>query len=236
MTPARDPTPDGTVRRIGPSGRRDTGGADGMARVRPRRLAPAPGAIVRRTWLVGIAKRLLPLVALALLSMVALWPELSRETLQTRLLPGAGLADPQNGVLSVARYNGVDEQGRRYTVTADIARQVTPDRIDLTAPIGDLTLGNGSWVTARGRQGVYLQQTQQLDLSGDVQLYRDDGVTLATDAAAIDLKAGIAAGDARVHVEGPFGTLDAQGFTLLDRGAVIQFTGPGRLLLNGHAK
>jgi lipopolysaccharide export system protein LptC len=35
-----------------------------------------------------------------------------------------------------------------------------------------------------------------------------------------------------VHAEGPFGTLDAQGFAVTDRGAVIQFPGPGRLLLN----
>jgi hypothetical protein len=38
------------------------------------------------------------------------------------------------------------------------------------------------------------------------------------------------------HAEGPFGTLDAQGFTATDGGTVIHFAGPGRLLLNGHAK
>ena len=39
------------------------------------------------------------------------------------------------------------------------------------------------------------------------------------------------------HVEGPFGTLDAQGFAMLDRAiAVIQFTGPGRMVLNGGSK
>jgi lipopolysaccharide export system protein LptC len=37
-----------------------------------------------------------------------------------------------------------------------------------------------------------------------------------------------------VHAEGPFGTLDAQGFALTDKGSVIQFTGPGRLVLNGR--
>jgi len=234
MTQAQDsdplePAPAVTL--LGRPGRRDS-----MSRTRAPRKVPAPDAIVRRTWFVSIAKRLLPIVALALLSLVALWPEIGRDALQTRVGLRTGLAEPQNGVLSRARYNGVDEQGRRYTVTADVAHQVTPDRIDLVSPIGDLTLANGSWLTARSRSGVYLQQTQQLDLSDDVQLYRDDGITLGTDAAAIDLKAGIAASDQRVHVEGPFGTLDAQGFTLLDRGAVIQFAGPGRLILNGHAK
>ena len=232
MTQAQDTDPvPPAVTLLGRAGRRDS-----LSRTRVPRKAPAQNDIVRRTWFVSIAKRLLPIVALALLSLVALWPEIGREGLTSRVSLHTGLGEPQNGVLSRARYNGVDEQGRRYTVTADVAHQVTPDRIDLTAPIGDLTLANGTWMTARSRNGVYLQQTQQLDLSGDVQLYRDDGITLGTDTAAIDLKTGIAASDQRVHVEGPFGTLDAQGFTLLDRGAVIQFAGPGRLLLNGHVK
>jgi lipopolysaccharide export system protein LptC len=231
MTPAREPTSAATVRLIAPAARPGR-----QARPRGARKVPAPDAILRRTWLVSVAKRLLPITALILLSTVAIWPELDRDTLGARLAAHTGLADPQNGMLSQARYNGVDEQGRRYTITANLAHQVTPDRIDLTRPVGDVTLANGTWLTARGANGVYLQQTQQLDLSGDVQMYRDDGITLATDSAAIDLKGGLAAGNAMVHVEGPFGTLDAQGFALLDRGAVIQFTGPGRLLLNGHAK
>jgi len=56
----------------------------------------------------------------------------------------------------------------------------------------------------------------------------------ATDSAAFDLWAGAVAGAEMVHAEWPFGTLDAQGFSFLDRGTVIQFTGPGRLVLNGH--
>jgi len=65
-----------------------------------------------------------------------------------------------------------------------------------------------------------------------VHIYRDDGTTLTTSTAAVDLKAGAAAGADMVHAEGPFGTLDAQGFALIDKGAVIQFSGPGRLILN----
>jgi hypothetical protein len=36
------------------------------------------------------------------------------------------------------------------------------------------------------------------------------------------------------HAEGPFGVLDAQGFTLVDKGAAIQFHGPAKLTLNGR--
>jgi lipopolysaccharide export system protein LptC len=85
-------------------------------------------------------------------------------------------------------------------------------------------------------RGVYMQGSNQLDLSGDVTLYRDDGTTLTTDAVTVDLGAGAASSAAKVHVEGPFGTLDAQGFTVLDRGTAVQFSGPGRLVLNGGGK
>ncbi len=86
----------------------------------------------------------------------------------------------------------------------------------------------------QAKQGVFIQHTNQLDLSHDVTLYRDDGTTLVTASASIDMKNGAAAGADPVHAEGPFGTLEAQGgFTLLDKGATIQFAGPAHLVLNG---
>jgi lipopolysaccharide export system protein LptC len=85
----------------------------------------------------------------------------------------------------------------------------------------------------QAKQGVFMQHSNQLDLSHDVVLYRDDGTTMTTSSAAIDLKNGAAAGGEPVHVEGPFGILDAQGFTLLDKGSTIQFPGPAHLVLNG---
>jgi len=199
-----------------------------------RRGAMTPAGLARRRWMVAIAKRLLPLVALALLASVVLWPELTRDSEQTRLAGHDTRIATENGQLTDATYHGVDERGRPFTVTAESARQTTPERVDLTLPKGDLTLESGNWMLLQSRQGVYQQHLGALDLSGDVQLYRDDGTTLATDSAAIDLKAGAVTGAEMVHAEGPFGTLDAQGFSFLDRGTVIQFTGPGRLVLNGR--
>jgi lipopolysaccharide export system protein LptC len=49
----------------------------------------------------------------------------------------------------------------------------------------------------------------------------------------MNLKQGAAASNDYTHAEGPFGTLDAQGFMLVDKGNVIQFFGPARLVLNG---
>ncbi len=101
-------------------------------------------------------------------------------------------------------------------------------------PKGDITLENGTWLMVQSKHGrLSCSTASQLDLSHDVTLYRDDGTTLRTASASIDLKSGAAASAEPTHAEGPFGMLDAQGFTVTDKGAAIQFAGPAQLVLNG---
>ena len=215
-----------------------THGSQGPRRPLPSRRVrrpnpPTAGRLARRRWTVGLAKRLLPLAALALLASVALWPEIEHETDQTRLSYRRGAAAPESGKMVDASYHGVDASNRPYTITAATAHQLNPDRIDMTEPKGDMTLETGNWLMAQSHNGVYLPHSGSLDMSDAVHLYRDDGTTLDTSTATLDLKAGAAAGADMVHSEGPFGTLDAQGFAVTDRGAILRFTGPGRLVLEG---
>lgn len=186
-----------------------------------------------RSRLVGIAKRLLPLGALGLLLMVAFYPELNGSGEHGRVSFGGAKVTPEGGQLTEAHYQGVDTAGRPYTVTAARVVQVGPERAELEAPKADMQLQSGEWLMVEAERGVYAQKANRLDLSGDVTLYRDDGTVMQTASASLDLHANAAAGSEMVHVEGPFGVLDAQGFTVLDRGAVVQFTGPARLVLKG---
>ena len=134
-----------------------------------------------------------------------------------------------------AHYNGVDERGRLFTVTGRRASSDERDeeRVDLTVPNADMTLENGSWINVKSKHGVYMRKAEQLDLSQDVVLYRDDGTTMTTASATVEMKAGAASGSEATHLEGPFGKIDATGFTTVDKGAAIQFWGPVRVELNG---
>lgn len=199
---------------------------------RPRAL-PTAGRIARRRVLITLTKWLLPAAAMALLALVALWPELDRAALKARLAVAHVSGEVEGGRVIDARYNGVDQKGRPYTMTAATARQLDPERIGLTLPKGDITLENGTWMMLAAKAGTFVKRLSQLDLVKDVTLYRDDGTTVQTAAASVDLKAGAAAGSDPVHAEGPFGVLDAQGFALMDKGAAIDFTGPAHAVLNG---
>ncbi|HET6608408.1 MAG TPA: LPS export ABC transporter periplasmic protein LptC [Rhodopila sp.] len=200
------------------------------------RAPPPPSRIARRRFAIGLAKWILPLIAIVLLASVALWPEVQRMTYASRLAMSHVSGEVEGGKLIDARYKGVDEKGRPYTVTAATAWQIDPERVGLTMPKGDITLQNGTWLMLTSKTGTYLQHLNQLDLVGDVTLYRDDGTTMHTHSASIDLKAGAAAGSEETHVEGPFGTLDAKGFTVMDKGNAIDFPGPAHVLLNGSSK
>jgi lipopolysaccharide export system protein LptC len=203
------------------------------AAARMRRL-PTSRHLARRHILITLTKFLLPALALALLSTIALWPEFDRAQNEARLALRRVSNEVEGAQLIDARYHGTDDQGRPYTLTAATAQKAGPERVNLTTPKGDITLQDGTWLMLQARQGVFIQHTNQLDLSHDVTLYRDDGTTLVTASASIDMKNGAAAGADPVHAEGPFGTLDARGgFTLLDKGATIQFAGPAHLVLNG---
>jgi lipopolysaccharide export system protein LptC len=194
---------------------------------------PTPGRIARRRFVINLTKWLLPLAAMGLLSMIALWPEIDKATTKARLALNHVSGEVEGGKLIDARYNGVDQKGRPYTVTAATAWQIDPQKVGMTLPKGDITLENGTWLMLTAKQGTFIQGLNQLDLVKDVTLYRDDGTTMHTESASIDVKAGAAAGSEPVHVEGPFGVLDAQGFTVMDKGNAIDFAGPAHVIMNG---
>lgn len=198
------------------------------------RRPPTQGGLARRRLMILLAKLVLPAVALALLTTMAMWPELKRTTAQGRLAFAGFAGDVAGDTVIDARYHGVDDRGRPYTVTATTATQVNPNRVNLHDPKGDITLENGTWVMLQADAGVFRQHDNALDLSHHVTLYRDDGTTMKTESAAVDTAQGAAAGAEPVHAEGPFGVLDAKGgFTLTDKGDQILFAGPAHMVLNG---
>jgi lipopolysaccharide export system protein LptC len=207
-----------------------------VGEARRLRRPPTRGGLLRRRILITVTKFVLPVFALALLGTIALWPELDRATNVARVALHRLTGDVDGAEVIDARYHGVDDQGRPYTLTAATARQEGPEKFSLTNPHGDMTLQNGTWVEMRSKLGAFVQHANLLDMWQDVVMYRDDGTTLYTQSISMDLKNGAAAGSQPVHAEGPFGQLDAQGFALTDKGSVVQFTGPARLVLNNGGK
>lgn len=131
------------------------------------------------------------------------------------------------------RFTGSDGRDRLFNVTAEraVQKQASDPAMELTQPKGDLTTPQGSWMSLSAQTGQYDQKKQWLDLSGKVELFRDDGYQVTTEQAAIDLRGGVATGDKPVQGHGPAGHVNSEGFRVADRGRTIEFTGKAHLVL-----
>lgn len=204
----------------------------------PSRQRPTPTLrqMARRRLMLGLARRALPLAACLLLGAIVLWPEINSTEDRVRVqINLASQVAPEAMRVVQPRFRGLDDQGQPYNVTADVASQAgaSTDILDLDAPKADLLRSDGAWVMLQARGGRYDRGAHRLDLAGDVTLWHDNGTTMLTDRATILTADGSASGDAPVAAQGPFGTLESEGFRLTDRGQVVVFTGRAHTVLEG---
>jgi lipopolysaccharide export system protein LptC len=198
-----------------------------------RRRTAAPPSIGYSRF-VALMKFLLPAIAVGLLLLVVAWPRLQPTVERLRLgIPKIDLSEASDLRMVNARYSGVDKQSRPFTITADVARQISgkDDLLALEAPKADITLQSGAWLAVTADTGAYQSRAQLLDLFGRVNLFHDKGYEFRTDIAHVDMAAGSAEGDQPVEGQGVFGHVTAEGFRLLDRGQTIVFTGKSHLVL-----
>lgn len=197
--------------------------------VRSRR---GPSSVYSR--FVHAMKVLLPMLAIVLVAVILAWPHIRVKDVRFRIgfsALKAGAAEEANMVNP--RYVGADKDQQPFTVTADLARNAVQSAavVDLEMPKADITLKDGTWLVLTAEHGLYGRASQQLDLSGAVNLFHDQGYEFRTQKARIDLEKGIASGDQPVRAQGPFGELEAQGFHIIDKGGTIYFTGRSRVVL-----
>jgi lipopolysaccharide export system protein LptC len=185
---------------------------------------------------VALLKRLLPVIGVALLVLVAIWPRLVPLLESVRFgFPVIDLREAHELRMLNPRYAGVDRENRPYVVTSAIGRQASSrdDLMSLERPRAEMTMHSGAQVVVTAATAMYQSQAQLLDLFGDVNLVHENGTRFVTNTAHVDVAADSAAGNDPVTGHGPSGDITAQGFRVLDRGNTIIFTGRSNLLLKG---
>lgn len=190
------------------------------------------GALYSR--FVGVLKLLLPMFASALVLIVVIWPELTSKDEGFRIgVADISVEDAKNLRMINPRYMGVDDASRPYALTADVAKQTSGDdqMVRLTGPKADITLEDGTWIALTAESGSYYRDIRLLDLFGSVNLYHDEGFEIHTASAQFDLAKGDATGQDPVRGQGPFGTIEAQGFRITNGGKSIIFTGKSHMVI-----
>lgn len=193
---------------------------------------------------VRIAKVALPALALVLVALVVIWPQIRQSfedgfSLEFAQI-GEGLVPTQR--LVNARFQGVDSSDQPFSVTADLAEETAPGSgvVRLDNPKADIAFKDGTWAMVSALRGLYDQAAAVLTLEGGVDLFQDTGYELHTPSAIIDVKAGTAHGTQPVNGQGPLGTMEAEGFKIDRQAQTVELTGKARVVirpgaLNGKA-
>ncbi|MBX2832282.1 MAG: LPS export ABC transporter periplasmic protein LptC [Rhodospirillales bacterium] len=192
-----------------------------------------------RRVIVTLLKFVLPLIALTLMALVVLWPQIEQvQDSGFRLGFSTSPEDlMENVAMSNPRFFGVDGKRQPFTVTAREAVEAPEaagrsDHVYLDAPQADITLADGSWIALTANEGFYTEVDGMLDLVGTVNMYHDNGFEIHTEEAEVEMNLGNASGDVPVNGQGPFGTIKSDsGFELEDKGAVIRFLGKSHLVI-----
>ncbi len=180
----------------------------------------------RRT--LRLIKFALPLVALLLLGVMFMWPQLSDQQEGRFGLSFTSVSAVSTDLrMTSPRFTGADAHNRAYVVTAASATQNLLDhaQVALEAMEAEIALNAESWLSVRATTGEIHTQRQQLRLSGAVDAYSDLGYEFHATEARIDLDAGTMESSAPVQAQGGLGRLRANTMRTEDRGQRIWFTG-----------
>ncbi|MFQ5955004.1 MAG: LPS export ABC transporter periplasmic protein LptC, partial [Kiloniellales bacterium] len=183
---------------------------------------------------VAFLKLLLPMIAAALMLIVIIWPEITSRDEGFRIgVADISVEDAKNLRMVNPRYMNIDKVGQPYVLSADETTQATGDDqlVRLKRPKADITLKDGTWIALNADFGNFYRTDKLLDLFGSVNLYQDQGYEFHTTRARFDLTKGHASGQEAVQGQGPFGTVESQGFRILNNGKSILFTGRSHMVI-----
>ncbi|WP_269714951.1 LPS export ABC transporter periplasmic protein LptC [Caulobacter sp. NIBR2454] len=132
------------------------------------------------------------------------------------------------------RFFGRDEKGRPFRISAKSAARDDKDInvILLEQPDVSLAMDGPSATRATARTGIYRESDRTLKLQGDVKFSDASGYRFAAQEANVDTRAGRVVGQGPVRGEGPGTQLNANGYTVEDKGDRVIFRGRVRARLN----
>jgi lipopolysaccharide export system protein LptC len=199
--------------------------------------SPAAGRlrpVARASRLVAAMKMLLPALAITLVALVLIWPQIGRNTADIPVDQApVTLEDVDTLRMANPRFVGLDENDQPFEIVARAATQIgdTGQAVELDHPQADMVNKDGTWVSLNSEEGVWFKDASVVNLTGGVALFHDAGHQLVTEEAMIDMGPGNVFSEVPTQGQSPGGTIQGEGMQSLDRGARIIFTGKARAVL-----
>lgn len=206
-----------------------------LAKWSQREVQSLFGSIARYTRFVFFGKFFLVVIAVSLVAVVFAIPFINKDRGGTRLVfenIEHGEAAPPK--MMNPRFQGTDQKGQPYNVTADYALQQSKDSVALEKLNADIYMNDKSWLSLSADKGVINLATRKLQLNGNVHAFYDKGYEFFTDAMDIDISKKQATTNTGVVGQGTLGSIKAKGLQVNDNGQHFLFPGPVHVIIYNH--
>lgn len=186
------------------------------------RVAATAAAFRSRSRRVQLARRVLPIVIIALAGGTISWIVLRTVMSDVERKAGASrevrLDDPM--------FHGQDAQGRSFVIGAKGAvRDAETGQFRLVGPALKLNLGGRKVTTLTADGGVYNEAGKTVTIGPNVRIEDGgSGMTLVTPEAVVNTSTGIITGNKGVRGSGPLGTINASSYAIYEQGERIVFS------------
>lgn len=140
------------------------------------------------------------------------------------------MGDIQN-IMKNPYYQGLDKDNLPYSILATQAIQKDENTVLLDNIKADMNDKHGKWLALHAGAGELKTSDKILMLTKNVDMFYDGGYEFRSERAFIDINKGTAHGDLPITGQGPIGTLQANRFSVLNRGDVIVFEGAVKVVI-----
>lgn len=190
------------------------------------------------TRFVKAMRYVLPLIAVALVVVIATWPEMEDKIVvvqKDEIIPSSQNDIGENELLN-PNFQTTDAQMQPVNVTADraIQNQENPNLVKLDKPFADLKMKDGAQVNIEALDGTYEQETEKLFLQNGVKITHESGYKLRAEELRVDMKTREAFSDKNVSIDGPDAIIQATGLEGNVDDGILIFKGPATLTLKNN--
>jgi len=187
----------------------------------------------RHSMMVRALKVLLPVAALALLSLYVVFANLSVTIGDTRASVASVSVSTDNLTMTRPKMEGVTSDRAHYVITSATARQdfKHPELIHMNDIDALITQTDGEWVKMISQKGRFHDKKQMLHLEGGIRVTKRDGMKARLVSGDLNVKTQVFVTGKPVVVEMLNGTVWARTMRLAMKDRIVQFAGDVRVHL-----
>ena len=179
---------------------------------------------------------LFPFVAFIIAASLLLWPQLVKQkSFIDSLLKVSPLhfSTKANIDMTKVQFFSEDEKGQPFTIVSEKVLETDPDQqlVRMDNPKGEMTLNSGVKILTSSPFGLFYQGTQILVFNDKVKITTDNGYEGNLSHVTLYHKKKSAESPYPIAIEGPKGSLAAEGFKMWDNGDKIDFFGNSKLIV-----